>query len=331
MKTAKKILLGLIALCAALAFAGCNNSGGPAVVSSWYCETNSTTLEFYDNGTFLLKDSSGSNGGTYTGDSTANSGTVNITIDLQPFSFEIKSDTSGYYLEFNGLKFYRRGSSPSPSPSDTPSETRKTVTTWTGTNQNNETQTAKFYDDGSFTLGNNAGTQDGTYTGDSLANSGTLNVTILGQTVSFEIKSDSNGYYLEYLGVKFYREGSSAPSSRDPLSGYYIRGDFDNNWTGIALTHISGNTYKADITATAETQQMKIATSDWSSQYCVTEAGGSAVVSMSLTDRDVKWYKGNSDEGNNPKVSGFTAGKTYTFTVVCSDDESYITINIAAK
>lgn len=147
MKTAKKILLGLIALCAALAFAGCNNSGGPVVLSSWYCETNSTTLEFYDNGTFLLKDSSGSSGGTYTGDSTANSGT--------------------------------------------------------------------------------------------------LNVTILGQTVSFEIKSDSNGYYLEYLGVKFYREGSSAPSSREPLSGYYIRGDFDN-WSGIALTHISGNTYKAD-------------------------------------------------------------------------------------
>lgn len=61
---------------------------------------------------------------------------------------------------------------------------------------------------------------------------------------------------------------------------------------------------------------MKIATADWSSEYCVTEAGGSTAVSMSLADRDVKWYKGNSGQDNNPKVSGFTAGKTYTFTVV---------------
>lgn len=52
---------------------------------------------------------------------------------------------------------------------------------------------------------------------------------------------------------------------------------------------------------------------------------------MPLTDRDVKWHKGKTDYGVNPKVSGITLGKTYTFAVVCSDDESYITINIAEK
>lgn len=112
MKTEKKIWLGLIALCAALTFSACSDGrGDPAVISSWYCESQATTAEFYDDGSFTLGNTSGTQDSAYTGDSTANSRTLNVTILGQTVSFEIKSDSNGYYLEYLGVKFYSEGSS----------------------------------------------------------------------------------------------------------------------------------------------------------------------------------------------------------------------------
>ena len=82
------------------------------------------------------------------------------------------------------------------------------------------------------------------------------------------------------------------------------------------------------MTATAESQKLKITTATWSPAYCVDDSG--AVLSMSLSDSDVKWYKGDSGM-DNPKVSGLKIGSTYTIKIVCSDDGKYVTVNIAKK
>ncbi len=114
-----------------------------------------------------------------------------------------------------------------------------------------------------------------------------------------------------------------------PLDNYLLRGDFDSFGDGIQLTRIGeSNTYTVDLEATATEQALKITTATWSPAYCVDDSA--AVISMDLSESDVKWYKGDSGM-DNPKVSGLTVGTTYTFTIVCSDDKSYVTVNIAEK
>lgn len=113
-----------------------------------------------------------------------------------------------------------------------------------------------------------------------------------------------------------------------PLDDFVLKGDFDSFGDGIKLTRIEGNSYTVDLTATAESQALKITTANWSPAYCVDDSG--TVISMSLSDNDVKWYEGNSGF-DNPMVSGLEIGSTYTITIVCSDDQTYVTVNIAKK
>lgn len=113
-----------------------------------------------------------------------------------------------------------------------------------------------------------------------------------------------------------------------PLDDFFLKGDFDTFGDGIKLTRIDGNSYTVDLKATAESQKLKITTATWSPAYCVDDSG--AVLSMSLSDSDVKWYKGDSGF-DNPTVSGLEIGSTYTIKIVCSDDKNYVTVNIVEK
>lgn len=113
-----------------------------------------------------------------------------------------------------------------------------------------------------------------------------------------------------------------------PLDDFFLRGNFDNFGNGTKLTRSEGNSYTVDLKATAEAQQLKITTAGWSPSYCVDDSD--AVISMSLSDSNVKWYKGDSGM-SNPTVSGLEIGSTYTIKIVCSDDESYVTVNIDKK
>lgn len=113
-----------------------------------------------------------------------------------------------------------------------------------------------------------------------------------------------------------------------PLDDFVLKGDFDSFGDGITLTRTDGNSYTVDLTATAVEQQLKITTASWSPAYCVDAE--KAVISMDLTDSDVKWYKGDSGM-SNPTVTGLEIGSTYTITIVCSEDETYVTVNIAKK
>lgn len=110
-----------------------------------------------------------------------------------------------------------------------------------------------------------------------------------------------------------------------PLDDFFLRGDFDSFKDGIKLTRSDGNSYTVDLKATAERQKLKITTANWSPAYCVDDS--KAVISMSLSDSDVKWYKGDSGM-DNPTVSGLEIGSTYTIKIVCSDDKNYVTVNI---
>lgn len=113
-----------------------------------------------------------------------------------------------------------------------------------------------------------------------------------------------------------------------PLDDFFLKGDFDGFGDGTKLTRSEGNSYTVDLTATAEEQLLKITTASWNPSYCVDDSGN--VISMSLSDSDVKWYKGDSGF-SNPTVSGLEVGSTYTINIVCSDDGNYVTVNIAKK
>lgn len=113
-----------------------------------------------------------------------------------------------------------------------------------------------------------------------------------------------------------------------PLDDFFLKGDFDGFKEGIKLTRLDGNSYTVDLKATAESQQLKITTATWDPAYCVDDS--KAVISMSLSDSDVKWYKGDSGM-SNPTVSGLEIGSTYTIKIVCSDDKNYVTVNIVKK
>ena len=113
-----------------------------------------------------------------------------------------------------------------------------------------------------------------------------------------------------------------------PLDDFYLKGDFDGFADGIQLTRTEGNSYTVDFKATTAEQQLKITTASWNPAYCVDDS--KAVIAMSLSDKDVKWYKGDSGF-SNPTISGLEIDSTYTITIVCSDDQSYVTVNIVKK